>query len=771
MNKFKEIIEYILADSHFPELKGIGKIDDSLKKEVITKAKNYAAGGKFEIDDRQKLLQSIFDGLGGKEGDKKGYHFKPQTLNLGKDFFPETGLKASDFNPVFNEFKKEYELIKNFEEKAFAETCLALMEKYFTTIPCQVKGLESVSLFDFMKSVAGFVVCLQESDDIILVGGDISGIQSFIYDIISTDASKNLKGRSFYLQLLVDSVIRKILTKLDLFNANLIYSSGGGFYMLMPVDKVEKLNSLLIEINNTIYQTHKTTLHLAIAYLEVKSDTILKHKLIVNPSEAIDEQKTVWDLLIQRINKKHKRKFEHLLIDKFDTDFFNENGVEIGGSQERDVITGEEFLDTEKKLPLDQDEPSDIRKIKKTTKQQIELGKALKNTSILIYSDKPFNSNNLDTHSICDLGYYYFAKNIQEVTKNIDLSKGIFSLITLNKPQDFLDLSGIKSSHAYQFSFYGGNDYPIFELINEKGKFKKDMPKSFSELAGQKEPDRTYEPDWKEPRYKRLGVLRMDVDGLGAIFSSKSIFGNFAKYAVLSRNLDWFFSGYLNTIWEKNPNYKENTQIIYAGGDDLFIIGRWDLLIEMSEDIHKHFTQFSCENTIIGLSGGMAIVPPKFPISKAAKKSEEFEKAAKNHKYLQIEKNAVCFLNEDIALNWKFEYPIVKDLKIKLQQFVTVTENNSLLQRIQAFNIQKKLQEEKDMTQSWRWLLAYDFARFRGRISKEQQAQRDFIDKIKTNIFLDTYEGKKMQSRHVFIQLLSLAARWAELENRTRKQD
>ncbi|MCU0445284.1 MAG: type III-A CRISPR-associated protein Cas10/Csm1 [Microscillaceae bacterium] len=772
------------------------KIVENLQAK-FEKAQAYTCGGSAHKSD-EKQLRSIFDGLAGNP--KQGYYFEPRELTLNPFNFPNKDKKGA-IEDVFDNFSEQYKQIKDFQNKAFAETCLALLEKHFCYVPCGIKGLEDVSLYDYIKSIAGFMVCLQnidenESEPILLIGGDVSGIQAFIYDIISTDASKNLKGRSFYLQLLVDSVLKLVLKELGLFSANIIYASGGGFYLIAPntKDNIQKIGNLEKTISQKVYETHKTAFSISLGYVSIKKATILTHNLIVNPEAKPEDQNTVRDVLMQVINNQQKQKFKHQILNNFD-DFFGKNGIEVGGNQERDAISGEEFEDNEKKYPVDKDDPSRAEKIKKTTQEQIELGKELRDFEFLVSSHNPIeiigNPRSINFYNPCELGVYYCFMTDKELSK-LNFGGNSIHIHCINKIEDHLLAYFLNSPHTYTFSFYGGNDYPTIKVKNKKG-YEFDPPKTFSELAGQKdeEDNRKYVNEFKEPQYKRLGILRMDVDGLGAVFSAGGL-TSFAQYSVLSRSLDYFFKGYLNMIWENNPNFKEYTQIIYSGGDDLFIIGRWDYLIEFAEQIQKDFEKWTCGNEKLGISGGMSVVPPKYPIAKAAKQSEEFEKASKNHQFPDKEelkktnpikdpdweKNSICFFDENMPLHWKFEYPIVKDLKKQLQEFVAKTNNNSILQRIQAFNLQRKVQQDKNnpKTESWRWLLAYDFARFRDRVKGknltdiEIKMLKEQVNQYKTNIFCNTYQGNPIKniSKYYFIELLAFAARWAELENRTR---
>jgi CRISPR-associated protein Csm1 len=155
-----------------------------------------------------------------------------------------------------------------------------------------------------------------------------------------------------------------------------------------------------------------------------------------------------------------------------------------------------------------------------------------------------------------------------------------------------------------------------------------------------------------------LGVLRMDVDSLGYVFAKgfteekdKSI----AKVANLSRMLDMFFTGYLNTLVDNH-----NLYITYAGGDDLFIVGAWNEVIDLAETINEKFKAYCGNNPSLHISGAVALCKGKYPIGRAAEESGELlDNKAKNLKY----KNALAFMNKAIA--WD-DWPAVKDTAKKI---------------------------------------------------------------------------------------------------------
>ena len=104
---------------------------------------------------------------------------------------------------------------------------------------------------------------------------------------------------------------------------------------------------------------------------------------------------------------------------------------------------------------------------------------------------------------------------------------------------------------------------------------------------------------------RRLGVIRADVDNLGTAFVSgfPEEYQTLSRSASFSRLLSLFFKKNVNDIL-KNPKYyldengeKRNCTVIYAGGDDLFIIGAWRDIIEFSVDLQENLAAFS-ENTL-----------------------------------------------------------------------------------------------------------------------------------------------------------------------------
>ena len=73
----------------------------------------------------------------------------------------------------------------------------------------------------------------------IYVKGDVSGIQGFIFNVKSKHAAKELKGRSFFVKLLIEVAIQYLLDEFNIRDVNeikeyKISTSGGNFILKLP---------------------------------------------------------------------------------------------------------------------------------------------------------------------------------------------------------------------------------------------------------------------------------------------------------------------------------------------------------------------------------------------------------------------------------------------------------------------------------------------------------------------------------------------------------
>ncbi|HZJ83117.1 MAG TPA: type III-A CRISPR-associated protein Cas10/Csm1, partial [Clostridia bacterium] len=136
----------------------------------------------------------------------------------------------------------------------------------------------------------------------------------------------------------------------------------------------------------------------------------------------------------------------------------------------------------------------------------------------------------------------------------------------------------------------------------------------------------------------RVAVLRADVDDLGKAFisgfkdqkdgivvkNSMRKYETISRTSTLSRHLSMFFKFYINKILK---DYNRNALIVYSGGDDMFIAGSWDDIIDLAKDIRDAFIRYT-QGTLT-LSAGIGIYNHSYPISRMATEVGDLENAAK----------------------------------------------------------------------------------------------------------------------------------------------
>lgn len=769
---------------------------DNLYEKIIQKADHYSSGAdrsvtleawkdaEEEIDKnwdafKRIRMRSIFEGIGKKEEGWK-YKLPLKEMMIDESFFPAVDDKTNpDYSVLWDKFIKDVALAKAGSIESFLGTLLSILEKHTSRIPGSTIHLPDVSLFDHLKTTAAFAIALYDwlkdtgqvnqealnklSDfkPFALVGADLSGIQKFIYGISGKGAARNLKGRSFYLQLLVDNIVNRLLKKLRLFDANVVYSSGGGFYIIAPntASLPELIENFEAEITELLFKHHKTELYLALDFVPFgEKELFVKFDSKQQPLH--DTISDVWRKLGEKISLKKSQRFKNKLVTDFDL-FFSDTKEKVGLSK-KDVITGDEL---EKVFVLlDRSDPAS--QVNRYTYQQIELGKNLKKADFWIQSDKELPYFRSDAFNPIGLGVYnYFISEKERNEQKLMLSASADNIRSYRiNHTDFMIDTIQGSNNIHGFTFYGGNDYP-------SDGFHEDSPKTFEELAGITFTDETKTERKSSPNLSRIGILRMDVDNLGAVF----IHGfppekrSFSRYSTLSRSLDYFFKGYINKIWESDKSFAENTQIIYSGGDDLFIIGKWDVLTMMAEEINRKFRNWTCHNNQFTLSGGIAVVPPKFPVLKASILAEKEEKNAKSHLCGQIEKNALSLFG--FGFNWDSE---MKELNLLKEEIRTRLQNSQLSQGFSSavYHLMEQAQFEYTHDENlYRmknfqviWLAAYNFKRAMQRQSTPEI--KSFFDQWINKIFTGRMP-ELGDSRYHALQLLAIAARLASLEIRS----
>ncbi|MEM5832223.1 MAG: type III-A CRISPR-associated protein Cas10/Csm1 [Candidatus Aenigmatarchaeota archaeon] len=612
-------------------------------EEYISLADSISAGmDRINLNDEEEKdplnsrLISIFSKIELiYEGSKEKYHkLAPLDLSKLEEVFPtdDPNCSSNEYKKLLDEFQKEIKNIDNLNLKRFIERVYYLLQKYTWCIPSAAYKCEpDVSLFDHLKTTSAIAICLydynksqnKENKQFLLLCGDISGIQNFIYRITHTEGtpgvSKRLRGRSFYISLLAEVVSKKIISELDLYPSNIIFCSGGRFEILLP--NTEKTRQKIREIdeltNKWLFNNFEGELGLIMEELAIDSSEL---KNYTECSKKLDD----------KISLSKKYKFKGLLFSKEGMfvfqleEKFKNKRVKLCKSCNLTLITEEK-----------EDKICDFCNLHK------KIGELLPKLKVIIYAKNNISFKK-DDYLLIDfdsLGKVYLVSDANILKDKIN-DDNIISIEFINDTNQ--DYGG--------FTFLG-NIVPTakdkFEVIvshsskKEKESYEQGDVLDFETIASLSIGD------------KRLGLLKMDVDYLGLIFSlglereigdNKLNLKSISRIATLSRMLDLYFKSCINNLcneifqeWYKESNSEIKDKInqifyiTYSGGDDLLIIGPWSEIPKLALRIRNKFKEYTCDNKNINLSAGVFLIKPKFPIGKAALLcGEELEKSKNN---------------------------------------------------------------------------------------------------------------------------------------------
>ncbi len=519
---------------------------------------------------------------------------------------------------------------------------LTLLEKYGSFVAVDVDGYARTSVYDLFKTAAAIHDCLDKGEKpspFLLVSADFSGIQDTVYTISSKGALKTLRARSFMLELLNEHIVYEILKASCSERHAIIYSGGGGFSLLLPNtgDNVKAVEAYRDVLNRWAYKEFSGKLFIALEAKPFKEGQLQKEafkelrKSQANNLDKLKRQKFINEFSFTNA----AGKLEGLFVPQMPEQLSVQTECQI---TRRDDLPANEMRDLESGT-LMVDVPEEKRGEGKwiwaseSSYRQFGLGKKLINSKFIC------RRITASTKSGC-LKYPTLLSTLNQ----FDYAYYVVSKFPLRK-----------SISVYQINSWEGNDTPILyaDYVRKHDELSDSAKKAEIESIGVlegREPNKgdtaTFEGLAASSCGANLiGALRMDVDNMGNLFSE---IGSLGELSTKSRMLNIFFKVYLNRIctgnlevepkatdivgkeYDKDNKHGKpgrNVSVIYAGGDDLFILGAWDETAELAFDIQRYFALFT---TGLGISGGLTLHQPKFPLYQMARKSGEAEHVAKN---------------------------------------------------------------------------------------------------------------------------------------------
>ena len=633
-----EAVLRAVANHHSNDLKSFRGPNDDISY-IVYEADNLASAsdrravpegadyGKDSQFDPKMPLSNIFNVFDGKDSGETAYALE----GIDQHFlfpYPQTKTAVQDtagyYQNIVNELNKQFQSCSP-AEMTIPEL-LNLLEATMTYVPSSTNTEEvpDISLYDHQKLTAAFAGCIyryfeamgitdykaycygsknremRKTNMYLVVSGDISGIQKFIYTIPSKGALKSLRGRSLYLDVLLEHIVDEMLDGCGVSRACLIYSGGGHFYALLSntIHVKKWIDAYRERLNDWFLEHYGSKLYIAIDYAPCSA-----HDFMSDGNGAGG----VFRRVSERLSN---RKLQRYTGGQLKELFSPESGINHISDGQRECS------------------------ICHASNDAMTLG--------------PYGGDsNVEACPSCDGLYRLGQKALAGDVFAVSVHASDDAVPLPGKDGDVF-LSAIKKgelkSRNDALRLYVKNKVTLGETMmthlwmgdyitkNEAG-----HPVEFTELA------RRSGGGYEETGIERIGILRADVDSLGAAFIAgfPHSYDTLSRKASFSRYMSMFFKRNINQICDghaadRKPVFSlfagkskcaRHVHIIYSGGDDMFLAGAWDDIIEVAVDIRHAFSSYT--NDKLTFSAGIGFFSPTCPIAQMARRTETLQDIAK----------------------------------------------------------------------------------------------------------------------------------------------
>lgn len=726
---------------------------------------------------RFQLISSIFNSvyIGEEFKSDKRYKFGNFDTFFSEGYenlFPKDNLinEKEDYTNYWNEFTEEFEKLFS-GRKVNLDSLYSLIQKYCWCIPSDTTtDKPDISLADHLKTTCAISACAfkyheetdweesrvknTETEKYCLVAGDISGIQNFIYSVASLDTkglSKRLRGRSFKIAALSEIISLDILQSLDLPNMCKLMSAGGMFYLLIPNTEkaINILTAKIIEFQNKLLDEFNGELSVSIAHIPLNDEGFKKECF----GEKLQEVK-------DKLNERKLQKFSSILSQGpklFNMNYKGHGTCSVCDTNPGVIPFGDGF-------------------VCRSCEEEEALGDKLANNYKWENDDLKTNNN------------YFIISREKGEFKLLDY---FIDIVPKDEVKDYnpiiafnmTDYDIIEDCPVSFFPYAGyipvwkdeeelmkalGNDEKLLETEKLEGDFEAgSVPKSFSAIACSGE------------GHDLLGVLRADVDNLGLIFSQGlGKDASISRISTLSSMLNLFFTRVVTDIIltgkykykdddkeNEENNYRDykNVYISYCGGDDLMLMGYFDDIINLANEIRLKLSKFVCGNPNITISVGIGTYKAKTPVAITSRQTGDLLELSKIKKYSYNLKNGQKVTGTknsltlfDTTIPWAY-YSMLSKWCNDFYSALNDKSGKFSISFLYRLLVYQKMSRSEDLLYEAK--LSYDIARNFKDNKGEYIVNKD-IQKILDSLLVENVNKK------IYWKNLKLPITWAAYKNR-----
>lgn len=729
---------------------------DFRKTRLIPITEELSRGTDFYKKDSSETYQFRY-GLKARGAE---HHFAEKKAAVVPD---DDAAAKAEYSALFLPFTTALAALQHKEyPDLWLEHFTNLWERFTAAIPAATVGkvIPDVSLYDHCRSTAALAVALYlyhqrshslneiairnlEGSKFLLITGDFYGIQNFIFSeggSTNRSAAKLLRGRSFAVSVLSELAADRLCRVIGVPTTSILLNAAGKFTIL-AANLPETLDAILsVEKELNAWLVPQFHGEVAIGFSTVAAS---------GNDFAMNNFPGLWLRLGSAAEAKKFRKFSLAdhggVISAYLDSFDNQLGLcpFCGKRAARSETQGDHDLGDHEAACL-------------ICRDQVYFGAQLtKSRRIAILdSNTAFHGKKLRAPLF---GLYQLCFDLSDKEEQrLAHSGALLRSMHLARAGEPLQaglavrfISGYVPTYSQEDEYDGRilhgrmSDAKKLELIDM---IKAGGAKSFHHLAKAALNIRSDAED-KFTGSEALGILKADVDNLGKLFScglpAERL--NLSRLATFSRQLDGFFSVYLPQLLATDARFK-NIYTVFAGGDDLFLVGPWNRIIEFAPVLQANFARFACGNPEITISVGITVDKPGVPVPTMAARAEEALEAAKDggRNRLTLFGETVTWgefadlqQKHDTLQGWQQKGYLGKAMLYRLNSFMALARREKDL-----IQTKKSINMEEMNCLAWRSRFTYSATRNVG-MALDKESRKNALDEVmQVASWLHDHDGK-----------------------------
>lgn len=411
------------------------------------------------------------------------------------------------------------------------------------------------------------------------------------------------------------------------------------------------------------------------AFVQIFTKVVTEYicnKLKIDKKYIITTNAGKFEILSPNVDENILYEIKSNLDDYFIKNFYGLSGINVSSiiCQRDDFANKDSYRNLRKKI-------TDTLEVKKFYKFDLQ-----KRDAVLNYD------TGIDNHSLCKICNIRKIKddNCAICSMFVELGKWLVSdKKSVHSKKDLLiELDGFETEIAL--------DAKIKSYIL---KGEHNAPQTFEILAKNSCKD-------MNTGLEALGILKADVDGMGNFIKNSSVTDSFENFELFSKTLDNFFSLYIPKQMQEKY---QDSYTVFAGGDDLFLVGSWDTILKLARFIEEEFKRF-VNSKELTISFGIAIAKPSTPISYLAEYTEYLLEEAK----ALDGKDAISLFGETVK--WDSYKKVFNILEAEFSKLGNEDINTAFFYRLLEFcEMSKKVKQGDIEATMWKSKLRYSYSR------------------------------------------------------------